>query len=470
MDVIIDTITKERIDLKVQLDDINEKLLDFYENRQLQDKYLNYGFKREEGVYDTPMVSYNITKKIINKISLVYKEAPERTIGDSDVYEQWIAENPRFNLAIKEAERYKNLIGKILFRPRYMQDYKKWVFYIETYYQAHFLEGDPTNPVAYSYPIKQELSSVSRKEVREDWWVFWSDELHFEYIPGTNKQRPAAELSDFNNPFGIIPLVEMRDSFPVNQYDCSGAIDLVQANQAINVALNDLNVMVHYQAFDQMVGKGINEADVAKIKTGPRKIVLIGDPEADLSLLGYNPKIIDSIEAIKFQFKSIAQMYNINMEVSLDTSGPVSGFSLLVQNIDLLEAREDDVEVAAVGEKELYKVLQAIQGYYKTPPKFPEGELNVDFQDIRFPVNQTEELARWDWEIEKNAETVIDYMQSKNPDLDDDEALEQYKKNKELNGKLTARDMLKETAQGAGIEIVPGQNITKGPAGNIEEV
>jgi hypothetical protein len=337
-----------------------------------------------------------------------------------------------------------------------VQDNERWVFFIETYYEAHFLEGDPLHPVAYSYPIKQETTNVVN--IKDDWWVFWSDEFHFEFVPGTDKKRTAGELTDFNNPFGKMALVELRDSFVVNQYETSGAVDLVQANQAINVALNDLNIMVHYQAFDQMYATGVNEEEAKGIKTGPRKIVLLGAEESNLALLGYNPKIIDSIEAIKFQMKSIAQMYNLNMEVSLDKTGPVSGFSLLVQNIDLLEAREDDVEVAAVGEKQIYDVVASMQGYYGLNPRLPEDAmLSVDFQEMEFPMNQKEELERWDWEIEHNISTPLDYMQSKNTDMDDEKAMEKYTKNKEINGKMTARDRLAKTVEEAGGEIIREQ-------------
>jgi hypothetical protein len=54
-----------------------------------------------------------------------------------------------------------------------------------------------------------------------------------------------------------------------------------------------------------------------------------------------------------------------------------------------------------------------------------------------FPVNQKEELERWDWEIKNNIVTPLDYMASENPEMTEDELLEQYNKNKALNKQLT---------------------------------
>ena len=451
-EIIKQTIRDERVELKRQYDAVNEKLRDFYEDRQLQDEYIkDWGFKKKDNTTDLPLASYNVTKKIINKISLVYKNAPERGIIDTkedadDAYEQWITLNPKFNQAIKQAERYKNLLGKVLYRPHYKKETESWVFFVESYYEAHFLDGDPLNPVAYSYPLKQRLTDV-RSET-EDWWVFWSNDLYFFYIPGTNTTKIDTKFPDDKNPFGIIPFVELRDNFPVNQYECSGAVSLMQANENINIAMNDLNLMVHYQAFDQPIGTGIQEKEAKNIEMGPQKIVLLGDPESNISLLGYSPQIMDSIEAVKFQLNTIAEMYNLRMSASLDKQGPVSGFSLLVQNIDLLEAREDDVEIAEIGEKEIYKVISSMQDYYKLKPSLPkDAEITVNFADIDFPINQKEELDIRDWYIEHNIKTPLDYMDT---DLDDEAKLELFRKNKEINGKLTARDKILETVEAEG--------------------
>jgi len=451
--IIKESIAQERDAVKEQYHNLSEKLLDFYEDRQMQDKYLtDYGFKKKDKTTDLPISSYNITRKVIDKISLVYKNAPERMLKDQedDAYNQWVSDNPKFNLAMKKAERYKNLLGKILFRPHYKDD--KWVFFIETMYEAHFLEGDPLNPVAYSYPKKQILSSP--ENVNDDWWVFWSDEFYFFYIPGTKKVSYDPNYPDGVNPFGIIPFVELRDDFPVNQYDCSGAVSLISANENINIAMNDLNLMIHFQAFDQQVVKGVNPSDIKgkTLETGPNKLLVLGTPDADLSLLGYNPKIMECIEAIKFNIQTIGWTYNLSINWSVE-GNPASGFSLMVQNIDLIEAREDDVEIAEIGEKEIYNVLSKMVSFHSIQPKLPEDAvLLVNFADIDFPVNQKEQLDERDWYISHNIKTPLDYMDA---DLDEAEKLAKFYENKKLNGSLTAAEETRLNLEDQGVEFEP---------------
>jgi len=263
----------------------------------------------------------------------------------------------------------------------------------------------------------------------------------------------------------VIPMVEFRKRLPVNQYEASGAIDLVEANESINVALMNLNTMIHFQAFDQPYETGgLKPEDWGKIKIGPNKYLHL--PEgATAGLLGFNPKIVESVEAIRFQMQAIQRMYNLNMAWSIDQQ-PASGFSLVVQNIDLLEARQRDIEIYKVYEQKIYDVLTKMQEYYSRvgmldskEPRLPmDGDLNIDFQEWQFPINQAEEQARWDWEIEKNIATPIDYIQSKEG-LSEEEARERWEINKKVNQRYSMREALRQRIQEEGGAVLPGGNL-----------
>jgi hypothetical protein len=117
-----------------------------------------------------------------------------------------------------------------------------------------------------------------------------------------------------------------------------------------------------------------------------------------------------------------------------------------VKNIDLLEARYDDIKLADLYEQKLYKILATMQDYYGVngDPKLPlDGKPIIDFQEIDFPVNQKEELDRWDWEIQHNISSAIDYLQSKEG-LSEEEAIKRFERNKRLNGKYSFADKIKE--------------------------
>lgn len=454
------TISKLRDEALFQDSQVREKLRDFYAGRSLADVYLaNWGFKRKDGKTDIPSGVCNITRKVIDRISMVYKYAPDRYLDlekqeteseDKDSYEQWLDYNPLFNITLKVAERQKNLLGHVLFRPVYDKRTERWKFFVETEYQAHFLADDSLHPTAYSWPLKQNVNDPL--DVKEEWFVFWSPEYYFFYN-SNGRIRYDEDFQDGVNPFGILPFIEMQDGVCVEEYPASqGAIELVQANEQINVALMDLNQMIHLQAFDQPYVSGVDSKEANNIKLGPNTFVSLSDPNATMGLLGYNPKIVDCVEAIRGQIQLISWSYNLSVNWGLEGT-PASGFSLVVQNIDLLEARHDDVEQAEVTEKELYDVLATMQEYYKSQglckdeEPLPDANVVVDFAELDFPINQKEELERWDWEIQRNASSVVDYIQSKEG-LSEEEAIERFNRNKKLNGQFSYADKIRERLEG----------------------
>ena len=128
---------------------------------------MNYGFLYEDKSNIIPPATVNITKKTIDKISLVYKWQPRRELDitkeknkqkretleegvafepEKDAYSEWVALNPRIDRALKKAERMKNLLHHVLFRPWYWKETNKWEFYIETEFEPHFVKGDPIHP------------------------------------------------------------------------------------------------------------------------------------------------------------------------------------------------------------------------------------------------------------------------------------------------------------------------------------
>ena len=416
-----------------------EKLDDFYHGRQMKPQYLkNYGFDD----VNLPLHSINLTKKIIDKISLVYKNRPDRKIGESDKYTDFINENLRLVIAFKRAERLKNLFGNVLFRPMWYNG--RFHFWIETEFIPYFLDGDPLTPIAYSIPVKRDTTITEKNKIEEkQWYMYWSNEYYYWHdTDGNIKYDP--NYPDGRNPFGLMPFVEIRTDDPLNEYWPEGAIDLVQANMSINVMLNNLNYIAHFQAFNQPYGVGIQQEDAESIKIGANHFIGLSQPDMDLRLLNYSPQIAQLVDMIKAQVEFVSQMYNVNIQWSLDGTPP-SGFSLVVRNIDLLEAREDSVEYAQMYEQQVYDVIQrqdkVLKLGYGLPERTKETKLIVDFHEISFPVSAAEETGKWTWKFDNNIATPVDYIQA-DQNLTEDDAQERYNQNKEVNQKLTIREQV----------------------------
>ena len=437
-----------------------EKLGDFYWNRQNKFEYLEYyGFKNQ---LDLPLETLNITKRIIDKISLIYKNPPDRYLIkgelplDDDPYVDYLNEHPYFHISLKTAERMKNLYHNVLFRPMWYND--KWNFWIETEWIPHFADGDPFTPIAYSIPVKRDTTETMIDRIStENWYMFWSKDVYcWHNASGKVKPDPSGQYDDMRNPFGLFPFVEMRKEIAVDEYWPQGNIDLVEINQAVNILLNDLNYAIHFQSYDQPYATGVSPREVpqdarypsnADLKVDLTKILLLEDPQAKLGLLGFNPKILDTIEAIKEKVKFAAWKNNLSLSFSKE-GAPASGFSLMVQNIDLLEGREDDVDTCAAYEQEIYKIIQVQTEVFDTDtPALPKLEkdlrLIIDFAEIDFPINEAEKREADDWDIEHNIKTPIDIIQERNA-MTEEEAEEKFRKNKEVNGKYGRKEELRD--------------------------
>lgn len=460
--LIKESIARARQENKAINETNRDKLDDFYHGRQYKAEYLeNYGHKDSQ----IPLTHLNITKKIIDKISLIYKYQPDRQLipeMEKDKYQEFIVQNPFLNVELKRAERLKNLFGNVLFRPMYYNN--KWNFWIETEWIPHFLEGNALVPIGYSIPVKRETTETERGKIDDrQWYMYWSDEFYY-WHDDDGMIKYDSEYPDGLNPFGRLPFLELRQDSAINEYWPEGVIDLVDANEAINVALNDINYAVHFQAFNQPYGKGITQDQASTIKFGASNLIGLSEPDMELSLLNYSPQLTPAMEVVRKQIEMIGNMYNVNIQWSLQGTPP-SGFSLLVQNIDLLEAREDDVNYAEVYEQEIYKIIQVQDKVLKLGLGLPElsekTKLVIDFQEINFPVNQKEEIERWNWEIENNIKTPIDYIQS-SQGLTEEEAEERYIQNKAVNERLSFREkMLKDELDKQGVIIEPSDDTEK---------
>lgn len=452
-----------------------EKIMDFYMNRQYLDEYLkNYGFDD-----DYPLSTVNITKKIIDKISLVYKNPPDRRlekknkpkpkkdengndvkaeiIEEVDQYQEFINDHPEFNVGLRVAERLKNALHVVLYRPMWYGD--NWNFnWIETEWESVYQEGNPLRPIGYFIPMKRDSYMTDKRLITENKYMYWSKDQYF-WVDEHGNISYDPEYPDGVNPFKRLPFIEMRKELAVDDPWPEGAIDLVSCNQAINIIINDLNMSIRYQSFDQTYIEGIDEKDAGKFKRGPNKTWYTNHPESKFGNLTFQPKIEATIAAIQKQIDIIAWAYGVHVDWELSGS-PASGFSMMVQNIDLLEAREDDVQFCQMYEKELYDIIQVqtevLDTDTKTLPKLGNGlKLVVDFQEIDFPINEAEKRDADDWAVEHNIKSEIDLIQEANPDMDEEEAKEKWLKNKQLNTKYSYRQqMVRDEIKNQGGEII----------------
>ena len=138
-------------------------------------------------------------------------------------------------------------------------------------------------------------------------------------------------------------------------------------------------------------------------------VVVVDD--GTMTNLNPNVSINEIIEGIKFQLQQVAQNHHITFDFGL--SGSKSGVALRMENLELLESREDEVEKWTFAEKEMYdieKVVSEIESNINLPEDF-----SINYDEVEFP-DADQEMAEWDWKFKNGLADKIDYLMAHDPD------------------------------------------------------
>ncbi len=391
------------------------KAVDFYENNHKD--YIEQYIQIDAD--DIPITYTGITKKIIKKVAQVYNNPASRTLEQGE--DKYLDVTELKDYWNKEAERRTKLLGVIAYGA-FWKDNKLDYRIIQNY--IPIFDGDSLNPIGITYPI---IGGEKAEQV----WVVWTDQEH--YVTDSEGQRLKAseqELYGVNeeqiNPYGICPFTSQHARPLVSDYWTQGAEDLINANEMIDLNLTDLNYLARYQAFSIIYTTGLNDGDAQKIKISAKDVIGLPDGTT-INSLDLQSKINDLIESIKFQVQLIERNYGLNINWGIE--GAPSGFSLVVQNVDLLEAWKDDIGIANIWEKEIFEIEKRI---IEVETGVKVDGLKVNFAEPRLPINKTEEMAYWDWLVERKLKTWADYyVEVLDTDISPEDAQKEIEENAE---------------------------------------
>lgn len=435
------TIAEERLQAAQQRGAMREYLIDYYEeNQHDKDEYLRaWGFQRKTAL---PLTSTRLVKRVIDTLSMVYKQPPNRYLFDKNgnkIEKNGIADfesdNYEFNVQLKKCERYFNLLKNVLFRIAYDDEAGKMYFYIETDYIPEFGRNNNIYPIGYHIPLPID---TDKKDSEEQLYLFISDELYYIHDGITDEKMPVPPFDDITNPYGIMPIIDFSEPC-AGTYWNMGAKSLVDVARHYNIGMLNTAYAHHFQCFDQAWTRGLRSENLPKdaygnpvLKVGSDEAWNLGDDGA-AGLLGFNPKLVESIEFYRGWLNM--ELANYGLQAVFKESGnPMSGFALKVSKIELLEKRQADVDFYKVKEQEIYEVLRVMNEYHGLGYNMPrESWLITDFVEPDFPSDPADERAEWEWKWANNLASKEDYLMAKNPDLDEETASKIIEKNTMAN-------------------------------------
>ena len=392
-DIIEESIRQLKWENQNALLEVRDEALDYYTYNNTK-KYINQYFSgtlQEE----IPIYNVNLTKKLINRISLVYKDAPIRDV-ENDLYYDLTSDK---DWKMKSFERIHNLLGTIAVHVCWEDD--KFVYHPIMNFVPVMDTYNPLKPIGLTYPLNK--ATADWRNTEEDLFVYWSADEHYMF----NSSGKIIQINEDNvNPYGVLPIVFIQPNSMVDEFWNEGAMDIALGNKQIDIAMTMLQHHIR-TAGGQYVIEG--RVDANNIQLGLNKVVVID--EGNMSNISSNTSINDIKEGIQFQLKTIAFNNNLNFDFGL--SGSKSGVALKIENLELLEAREDEVEKWRRAEKQLYAIEREII-QVETGKQLPEG-ISLDYTEVKFP-DFEREREEWDWKFQHGLADKYDYLMAHDPD------------------------------------------------------
>jgi len=402
------------------------KLMMSYERRKEIRKYLNYYCGMSTNQYiqeyftgdafnEIPPTLTNFTKKFINKISRIYTLGAKRNVGNqTEQYESLIQSK---DVRMKHSERMTRLLGTVANRVYWMDgvfDYRP-IYYFEVYF-----DDNPFKPTSIVYPLLNSTADLSNTDILQ--WEFWDTEKY-----GVMNEEGKI-VSEFENPYGIIPFVFTHREDQIDSFFVEGATDIVNCNEQVNIALTELNLGMRFNMFGQPWVNGIR-SDQSLLRAGSNTILDMGE-EGVYNITSPQGNIVEAIENIKFQMELVALNNHLFIQFAESGGEVPSGISLMIKDLDRKEDYYDDIALWRMYEKDFYDVEKSIASYNGI--SLPD-EFGVDFYEVEYPKTVQDQILKDDFDIKNNLITRAKIMIRDNKDLSLEQAQLIIDENRNVN-------------------------------------
>ena len=377
-----------------------DKAYDYYKGRT--EAYTKKFFS-DKIIKEVECANVNITKRVIDRISLVYMKAPIRDYSNENVIDFFYQKD----FKMQRAERLCNLLECILLKPTWRNE--RIEYDIIRDWEPMFGD-DPLNPYAITYPL-QVRSSVM--DTTAELWSYWDLENHFIYEKGTGKKIVDNENIDMINPYSMLPFVDCyRDGKPeASYYDTDASPDLIATNAIINQAEFNKAANNMFQSFGIGYITGSNiEKD--KLEIGQDKWTFLGHDGA-INMVSPPNSVPALTDSIKESYKMLAQNYHLSISF-VDGTSAESGVALRLRNQELMDSRRSDVERWKQIEKKMFEVESIIIAIEQG--KDAGFLLGIDYEESTEILSDEEQRAKWDWELSNGLIDKADILMEKDAD------------------------------------------------------
>jgi len=377
-----------------------DKAYDYYKGRT---EAYTKGYFADSLTSSIVCPNINITKRVIDRISLVYMKAPIRDYSNENTPDFFYHKN----LKMQRAERLCNLLECILIKPTWRNGQIQYDLIRDW---EPLFDADPLNPYAITYPL-QVRSSVM--DTTAEQWAYWDNEHHFIYEKGSGKKIVQEDNPEMANPYQILPFVDCySQGKPESSYfDTDASPDLIATNEQLNQTAFNMNANNQYQSFGYGYITGSN-IEKEKLDIGQDKWTFLGH-DGVMSMVAPPNSVPALVESIKESYKMLAANYHLTAAFVENTVAE-SGLALRLRSQELMDARKSDVERWKQIEHSLFEVEERIIAVEQG--KDAGFLLGIDYEETTEIMSEAEQRAKWDWELDKGLIDTADILMEQDPD------------------------------------------------------
>lgn len=351
--------------------------------------------------------SINMVRKITDRRASTYRLPPRRTFtGLDQATGDQLYRAMNCDAVLKKASRYTKLCKSGLLQVGWDEATAAPTLNVLTPNVLDVVHaGNPERPtrviITHSADRAEDVSY-------SDWTAAGFRRLNYRGA----RQRIAGNPGE-SNPYGVLPFVPLFDRLPDDQFFLPGGRDLIEAQDAVNVALANLWRSVENQAHGQAWASGISANEA--LQFGPDRAVVL--PQGgQFGFASPNSPIRSILEAIEFVMRQTAATHDCGADVFDLSKVAESGSAKHAGRIELKEARLDDVAMWRVAEQRLFEVLKAVVNTH-APGTIPDGAtVSVDFAEIQDQLSEAEQLENTRTKVELGLWAPADALMALNPD------------------------------------------------------
>lgn len=397
----------------------------------------------------------NGVRRIVKRLAMAYKNAPKRTLVDANgkalsetdpAYEtyrlmfQGMDMNKKFREFDRMAVLFNTIHVEVVPRNRAID----WDLKLRP---ISYAVPDPDNQFEpYRFAYKYDMMNPETMVVRTG-TIVWTREQHL-WVGDGGGVELGLSLSNGANPYGgKMPIVVIRKEEQDDYWGEAIGTDIVDAFEQASLQVANMWETMFFQTHSQPLGVNLGLPPGSKLQTGPRKPILTENVGRDkesprLEFLKPETDIDRVMTVIDWFVKSTGSAEGMPPGAWSGEQKDLSGFAKLIDNIELLENREEEQPMWVGKEQELFEKSKMV--WNRWPGARPEEakdmpedvHLAVTFEPVSFPEQPLDEMAHLKLEIELNLNSAAHYL-ARRDGISLDEAMKRVKEfakaNKELD-------------------------------------